>query len=230
MINYKIKNKEIDLILCILGGWFGLHYFCNKKISLGILYFCTFGLFGIGWIIDIIKIINYKEKTSENNSGNNDKANDYDKHIVDINNNQEKFECEIIKTNYRLEFKEFIDTLIYFDELDKDGLYEGYSDKEITELGIKIYMCENTSLPCEITWNENNYHYELKYTGHSNDYYFGYIPEEHNETISKIINNKEIIHGGMRFEHGYFKEYNFEKDKVIKGYDEIKVFINLLYK
>ena len=161
---------------------------------------------------------------------NNDKVNDYEKHIVDNNDNQEKFECEIIKTNYRLEFKEFIDTLIYFDELDKAGLYEGYSDKEIAELGIKIYMCENTSLPCEITWNENNYHYELKYTEHSNDYYFGYIPEEYNKEISKIINSKEIIHGGMRFKYGYFKEYDFEKDKVIKGYDEIKVFINLLYK
>lgn len=61
MINYKIKNKSISLILCILGGWFGLHHFYNKKIGLGILYFLTCGLFCIGWIIDIVQIINYKE-------------------------------------------------------------------------------------------------------------------------------------------------------------------------
>ena len=26
MMNYKIQNKEISLILCVLGGWFGLHH------------------------------------------------------------------------------------------------------------------------------------------------------------------------------------------------------------
>ena len=62
MINYKIKNKEVSLILCVLGGWFGLHHFYNKKIGLGILYFCTCGLFCIGWIIDIFKIISIKEE------------------------------------------------------------------------------------------------------------------------------------------------------------------------
>lgn len=33
MINYKIKNKEVSLILCVLGGWFGLHHFYNKKLD-----------------------------------------------------------------------------------------------------------------------------------------------------------------------------------------------------
>ena len=72
-MNYKIENKEINLVLCILGGWLGLHHFYNKKIGLGLLYLCTYGLFGIGWIIDIIKIINYKEKKKEtiNYSNNN---------------------------------------------------------------------------------------------------------------------------------------------------------------
>lgn len=57
MINYEIKDKNASLILCILGGWLGLHHFYNKKIGLGILYLFTGGLFYIGWIIDIIKII-----------------------------------------------------------------------------------------------------------------------------------------------------------------------------
>ncbi len=62
MMKYKIKNKEISLVLCVLGGWFGLHHFYNKKIGLGFLYFCTCGLFCIGWIIDIFKIISVKEE------------------------------------------------------------------------------------------------------------------------------------------------------------------------
>lgn len=50
---YKYKN----LLVVILGGWFGLHKFLNKETGMGILYLFTFGLFGIGWIIDIIKEI-----------------------------------------------------------------------------------------------------------------------------------------------------------------------------
>ncbi len=41
-------------IACLLGGWFGLHKFIEKKTGLGILYLLTCGLFGIGWIIDCI--------------------------------------------------------------------------------------------------------------------------------------------------------------------------------
>ena len=58
MINYKIKDKNTSLILCIFGGWFGLHHFYNKKIGLGLLYLFTGGLFCIGWILDIVKIVN----------------------------------------------------------------------------------------------------------------------------------------------------------------------------
>ena len=46
--------------VCLLGGWFGLHKFVEKKVGLGVLYLFTFGLFGIGWIIDCVKY--YKQK------------------------------------------------------------------------------------------------------------------------------------------------------------------------
>lgn len=36
-------------------GMFGVHKFLDKKYGMGILYLCTFGLFGIGWIIDIVR-------------------------------------------------------------------------------------------------------------------------------------------------------------------------------
>ena len=51
-----MKNKNVMLICCVLGGWFGLHCFLENKIGKGILYLCTGGLFCIGWIVDIIKI------------------------------------------------------------------------------------------------------------------------------------------------------------------------------
>lgn len=50
------KKKKTALLLCIFGGYFGLHYFYVEKIGMGILYLCTVGIFGIGWIVDIIKV------------------------------------------------------------------------------------------------------------------------------------------------------------------------------
>ena len=61
------KSKTIALILCIFGGYFGLHYFYAGKIGKGILYLCTVGLFGIGWLVDIAKIATGKFKDKNEN-------------------------------------------------------------------------------------------------------------------------------------------------------------------
>lgn len=50
------KSKTVALLLCIFLGWLGVHKFYVGKIGMGIIYFLTGGLFGIGWIIDIILI------------------------------------------------------------------------------------------------------------------------------------------------------------------------------
>lgn len=49
------KNKWIALLLCIftICG----HKFYEEKIGMGILYLLTCGLFGIGWLIDIIVLL-----------------------------------------------------------------------------------------------------------------------------------------------------------------------------
>lgn len=49
-------NKTTALIMCIFGGWFGLHHFYTKNIGMGILYLLTVGLFCIGWWVDIYRI------------------------------------------------------------------------------------------------------------------------------------------------------------------------------
>ena len=51
------RNKWVALLLCILLGWLGAHKFYENKTGMGILYLFTFGLFGIGIIIDFISII-----------------------------------------------------------------------------------------------------------------------------------------------------------------------------
>ncbi len=52
-----MENKEawIDFLFCLFLGEFGVHKFREKRTSMGILYLCTFGLFGFGWIVDIVR-------------------------------------------------------------------------------------------------------------------------------------------------------------------------------
>ena len=50
-------NKWVALVLCFFLGLFGGHKFYEGKPGMGILYFFTAGLFGIGWLIDLFVIL-----------------------------------------------------------------------------------------------------------------------------------------------------------------------------
>lgn len=53
----KFCNKWVAFLLCFFFGVFGVHRFYEGKIGSGILYACTFGLFGIGYFIDLILLL-----------------------------------------------------------------------------------------------------------------------------------------------------------------------------
>lgn len=53
----KKCDKWTALLLCIFFGFLGGHKFYEEKNGVGILYILTFGLFGIGIIIDLISIL-----------------------------------------------------------------------------------------------------------------------------------------------------------------------------
>lgn len=55
--NTSDKRKTTALLLCLIGGMFGLHQYYVGRIGKGLLYTFTCGLFGIGWVVDIIKIL-----------------------------------------------------------------------------------------------------------------------------------------------------------------------------
>ena len=51
------KNKWVALLLCFFFGFAGAHKFYEGKIGMGVLYFFTVGLFGIGVIVDFITLL-----------------------------------------------------------------------------------------------------------------------------------------------------------------------------
>ncbi len=51
------KDKMTALLLCFFLGYFGAHQFYVGKSTMGLIYIFTVGLFGIGWIIDLLMIL-----------------------------------------------------------------------------------------------------------------------------------------------------------------------------
>lgn len=56
-MNTKNINPVVYFLVTFFGGFFGIHKFIDGKVGMGILYFFTVGLFGIGWIIDTVKAL-----------------------------------------------------------------------------------------------------------------------------------------------------------------------------
>ena len=54
------KNRTVALLLCLFLGIVGAHHFYEGRVGKGILYLFTWGLFGIGALIDLIKYITNK--------------------------------------------------------------------------------------------------------------------------------------------------------------------------
>ncbi len=51
------KDKWVAFTLCLFLGVCGGHKFYEGKTGLGVLYLFTAGLFGIGWLVDIITLL-----------------------------------------------------------------------------------------------------------------------------------------------------------------------------
>lgn len=83
-------NENIEILITIFGGWFGLHRFIKRQYLLGFIYLCSGGFFIIGWIFDIYcclyyrsqKFINLKDSIKENAK----KCNELNVHIGQLKN------------------------------------------------------------------------------------------------------------------------------------------------
>lgn len=53
----RLRNKLVAFLLCLFLGYLGIHKFYEGKILMGVIYLFTLGVFGIGWVIDLIVIL-----------------------------------------------------------------------------------------------------------------------------------------------------------------------------
>ncbi|MFR0880164.1 MAG: TM2 domain-containing protein [Oscillospiraceae bacterium] len=60
-------SKTAAIIIVILLGELGIHRFMTGKIGTGIIWLLTGGCFGIGWIVDIVKVCTGKFTDKDGN-------------------------------------------------------------------------------------------------------------------------------------------------------------------
>lgn len=69
VMNANGINPIVYTLIVIIFGVFGVHKFIDGSVGMGILYLCTGGLCGIGWLVDIIKaivlLIKSKQQTTD---------------------------------------------------------------------------------------------------------------------------------------------------------------------
>lgn len=56
-IGARLRNKWVAFFLCVFLGYVGAHKFYEGRIGSGLLYLCTFGLFGFGWFFNSISLL-----------------------------------------------------------------------------------------------------------------------------------------------------------------------------
>ena len=78
---HKEKNLLVAYILWLLLGIFGAHKFYLSRPLMGLLYFCTAGLFVIGWLIDLFTL---PQQVDEYNEESNDYYEDHEDEIEDL--------------------------------------------------------------------------------------------------------------------------------------------------
>lgn len=171
-----------ELLWTVLFGWTGVRYFVRGKYFLGLRMFLTLGIFGIGWMFDIITCLMQYRKwcdikdgklgyTVEDSSYPNFKRNECYWHddayarVSDIG---------------EFEIKEPILRVNNVDDLLKNTLVTGEEDKSYRQ---RIYFCKDKV----VCTNVDGIDYEYKYNQVKNmDFYVDGVVIRGNDNVVHV--------------------------------------------
>ena len=78
----KHKSIRTAYLLAIFLGPFGAHHFYLNRWFLGFVYLCTFGILGVGWILDLFRISSLVEDENDNDETHRNNKNLLDAYLV----------------------------------------------------------------------------------------------------------------------------------------------------
>lgn len=170
-----MRNTKTDLLLCIFGGWIGLHKFYEGKTGIGILYLLTCGIFGIGWIIDIIKLSRNYAKDHRNHilsAAKSGKDSNVTYRVAGVCYHKD----DIMQLAYK---NPMID--MSAEEIDKHGM-----------IGKKIWAYKFHSNIVQLIPEPENIHDKNAIKVEVDGHFIGYIPSENCAVVLTAIQKKKI--------------------------------------
>lgn len=218
-----------DFIICLLGGWFGLHYFVKGNWKKGLLYLFTIGLFGIGWFVDLIIVYNHSKKIQIRHSNNSTIDN-----LKKEDNFIKKIDFNVAGVTF--DNRQNVINKILHEALTNGDIsytYNGLTNKEIIDENCKVHEFEYVNIP---TIRLKPSQFEEKdaievYISDFDDideYMIGYVPKKE---IDNVINFLQIYKNHPEYKvkkdvwltGGKYKDVVYddekEKDVIVTGED-----------
>lgn len=208
-----MKNKTVRILITVFGGSFGLHKFIDKKIGMGILYFFTGGLFGIGWIIDIVKECTAKPIVCEYNA--------YEPISRFIGNGSYEVQSTVAGSSF---YSEAISKL-----MQKNPNY-GLSDEDIVKLGKdRIYEYYPLHKNVILVPEPKNPHDPNAVKVMLDNSLIGYIPSENALFVRNLVTSNSLLSASVDILGGSVKIIH-SKESVMISRNNFRVDLRYTYK